>query len=195
MKAGMHIKGLEQAQRALKKEIDKLRTPHFALVGIHESAGMVEDGQMTVATLGAIQHFGADIDHPGGTRYVVGKDGKARFVSNSFVGPVSGITGPHKIKIPARRWLDVGAESGSREYLDAVREGIKEGQDSRRIMARVGVAAEGAIKQYITDLDSPPNKPSTIRRKGSSNPLIDTGNMRASVTSKVARKKPQEGIE
>ncbi len=158
MKAGMHIKGLEQAQRALKKEIDKLRTPHFALVGIHESAGMVDDGKMTVATLGAIQHFGND-------------------------------------RIPARRWLDRGAESGAKEYLDTVREGIKQGRDSRQIMASVGVEAEGAIKQYITDLDSPPNKPSTIRRKGSSNPLIDTGNMRASVTSKVARKKPQEGIE
>lgn len=190
----MSIKGLQATQRALKKEIDKLRTSHYALVGIHESAGQVEDGQMTTATLGAIQHFGADIDHPGGTRYVVGKDGKARFVSNSFVGPVSGITGPHKIKIPARRWLDVGAESGSREYLETIREGVEKGLDAKRIMENVGNEAVGAIKKYILDLKTPPNAPSTIRQKGSSNPLNDSGHMRNSVTYTVVRKKPKEGI-
>lgn len=155
---GMNIKGLQATKRALKKEIDKLRTPHYALVGIHQSAGMVKDEPMTVATLGAIQHFGNE-------------------------------------NIPARRWLDTGAETGTKEYLDTIREGIEEGLDSRQIMARVGVEAEGAIKQYITDLDTPPNNASTVKRKGSSNPLIDTGNMRASVTSTVERKKPKEGME
>lgn len=153
----MRITGLAATQRALKKEIDKLRTPHYALVGIHESAGQVKGGAMTVATLGAIQHFGND-------------------------------------DIPERPWLDKGAETGTKEYLDTIREGIEEGLDAKQIMARVGVEAEGAIRQYITDLDTPPNKPSTISRKGSSNPLIDTGNMRQSVTSTVVRKKPKEGI-
>lgn len=191
----MRITGLEATKRALKKEIDKLRTPHYALVGIHESAGATEDGAMTVATLGAIQHFGADIKHPGGTRYVIGKDGKAKFVSNDFTGPVAGVTQPHTITIPPRPWLDKGAESGAKEYLDTVREGIMDGLDAKRIMVRVGNEAEGAIKQYILDLNSPPNKPSTIQRKGSSNPLIDTGNMRESVTSVVVSRKPMEGME
>lgn len=155
---GMNIKGLQATKRALKKEIDKLRTPHYALVGIHESAGEVKDGQMTVATLGAIQHFGND-------------------------------------NIPARPWLDKGAETGTKEYLDTIREGIEEGLDSRQIMARVGVGAEGAIKKYILDLKTPPNKTSTTLKKGSSNPLIDTDNMLNSVTSIVARKKPKEGME
>lgn len=153
----MRITGLAATQRALKKEIDKLRTSHYALVGIHESAGQAKDSPMTMATLGAVQHFGND-------------------------------------DIPARRWLDTGAETGTKEYLDTIREGIEEGLDAKQIMARVGVEAEGAIRQYITDLDTPPNKPSTISRKGSSNPLIDTGNMRQSVTSTVVRKKPKEGI-
>lgn len=157
MATGMTIKGLQAVQRELEREVKKLRTPHYALVGIHESAGMVEGEPMTVATLGAIQHFGND-------------------------------------RIPARRWLDTGAESGTREYLDTIREGVADGLTAKQIMARVGVEAEGAIKQYITDLDTPPNKPSTIKRKGSSSPLIDTGNMRQSVTSKVVRKRPQEGL-
>lgn len=189
------IKGLQQAQAALKKEVDKLRTSHYALVGIHESAGQVEGGQMTVAQLGAIQHFGADIDHPGGTRYVVGKDGKAKFVSNSFNGPVSGVTQPHKITIPPRPWLDKGVESGAKEILETIQEGIAEGLDAKQVMSRAGQAAEGAVKQYIDDLKTPINAPSTKRRKkGNDNPLVDSGNMKQSVTSTVVRKKPQEGV-
>jgi phage gpG-like protein len=191
----LKVTGLQEVQQALKKELGKLRTPYYTLVGIHESAGMTDDGQMTVAKLGAIQHFGADINHPGGTRYVIGKDGKARFVSDDFVGPVSGVTGPHKITIPARPWLDVGAEAGAKEMLDTIQEGVEDGLNAKQIITRVGLTAEGAIKKYINELNTPPNAASTIRKKGSSNPLVDTGNMRESVVSTVVGKKPQEGLE
>ncbi|WP_198140943.1 phage virion morphogenesis protein [Polaromonas sp. JS666] len=52
----------------------------------------------------AIHQFGGTIKHPGGTRYVI-VDGMARFVSNSLVGPVSGVTKPHPIDMPARPML------------------------------------------------------------------------------------------
>lgn len=154
----MKITGLQDVQRALKKEVDKLRTPHYALVGIHESAGMTDDGQMTVARLGAIQHFGND-------------------------------------RIPARPWLDKGAAAGAKEYLDTIREGVEDGLNSRQIMANVGVEAVGAIRDYIDALKEPPNAPTTIRRKkGQDNPLVDSGNMRESVTSTVVRKRPKESL-
>lgn len=38
------------------------------------------------------------------------------------------------------------------------------------------------IKLYIRDLDSPPNHPFTIEQKGSSNPLIDSGNLVSSIS-------------
>lgn len=41
-----------------------------------------------------------------------------------------------------------------------------------------------AIKLYMRDLKSPPNHPYTIEQKGSSNPLIDTGNLLDSITWK-----------
>lgn len=53
------------------------------------------------------------------------------------------------------------------------------------VMRRLGVMAVGDIQAEITALRSPPNSPVTIARKGSSNPLIDTGEMRQSVTYKV----------
>lgn len=50
---------------------------------------------------------------------------------------------------------------------------------------RLGLRAEGDVKDFITDLQTPPNAPATIRRKGSSNPLIDTGHMRASIKHRI----------
>lgn len=56
---------------------------------------------------------------------------------------------------------------------------------SRAVGERVGSFAEGKVKRRIVDLRDPPNSPATIAAKGSSNPLIDTGHMRQSVTYKV----------
>lgn len=50
---------------------------------------------------------------------------------------------------------------------------------------KLGILAQGHIQAEIVALDSPPNSAVTIARKGSSNPLIDTGQMRQSVTWKV----------
>jgi hypothetical protein len=48
-----------------------------------------------------------------------------------------------------------------------------------------GTVAQDAIMQAIVDLQDPPNSPATIAKKGSSNPLIDTGHMRDSVTFEI----------
>lgn len=53
------------------------------------------------------------------------------------------------------------------------------------VMQRLGIKAVGDIQTEITALNSPPNSPTTIALKGSSNPLIDTGEMRQAVTYKV----------
>lgn len=45
----------------------------------------------------------------------------------------------------------------------------------------------GQIKDYMTKLSSPPNSSITANRKGSSNPLIDTGRLRQSITYRVVR--------
>lgn len=47
------------------------------------------------------------------------------------------------------------------------------------LLAKLGVFAQGAMRKYLRDLKEPPNAPSTIRAKGSSNPLIDTGQLLA----------------
>lgn len=49
----------------------------------------------------------------------------------------------------------------------------------------LGQMHEGHVKEKIVDLKEPPNAPSTIKKKGSSNPLIDTSQMLNSVRYKV----------
>ena len=49
----------------------------------------------------------------------------------------------------------------------------------------LGQFVENAVKAKITSLNEPPNAPSTIAKKGSSNPLVDTGQMKNSVTHRV----------
>jgi hypothetical protein len=82
------------------------------------------------------------------------------------------------------------------KYLQAMRAGVRaviaaavRGGDvaamKHSVLARLGAMAEGDLKAGVTSLDSPPNAPSTIRKKGSSKPLVDTGRLRASVTHEV----------
>lgn len=151
------ITGLQQAQDAIQKELAKIAGNKFVLVGIHEDAGMAEGEEFTMATLGAVQHYGND-------------------------------------RIPARRWLDVGVEEGTKEYLEIIQEGIASGESQERTLEKVGASAAGYAQQYMRDLKNPPNAPSTIKKKGSANPLIDTGRLVQSVTYTVTSKSPEEGL-
>ena len=59
------------------------------------------------------------------------------------------------------------------------------GMDPKQAMEVLGVKAEGDMKKTIGRGKFKPNSPKTIKRKGSAQPLIDTGRMRASVSHKV----------
>lgn len=52
----------------------------------------------------------------------------------------------------------------------------------------IGLEQENETKKTITDMKSPPNKKSTIAAKGSSHPLIDTGELRSKISSEVIKK-------
>lgn len=51
----------------------------------------------------------------------------------------------------------------------------------------VGEFTADLIRRKIVSLKSPPNAPSTIEAKGSSNPLVDSGQMKNAVTYEVNR--------
>lgn len=93
--------------------------------------------------------------------------------------------------IPERPFLDNAMRDNRTKYRAAMAKSarrILRGETSlRTVMSKLGIQAQGDIQEEITALREPPNAPSTIRQKGSSNPLIDSGRMRGAVTHQVER--------
>lgn len=97
-------------------------------------------------------------------------------------------------RIPARPWLDVGVASASHEVLDTIAEAIEDGEPMDVALNRVGLVAVAGVQNYMDELSSPANAPSTVKRKGTDNPLIDTGELKQSVNYKITNTKPSEGL-
>ncbi|MFL1558580.1 hypothetical protein [Pseudomonas sp. O11] len=192
--------GFQELQDELAKELNALKSNKVVTVGIHDEAGDVESGDLTMASLGATNEFGADIKHPGGTSYGYASKAAAdrdevRFLKTGKGYMELGVTQAHTINIPARPWLEPGVASATPEVLLTIQDGMEAGKSMDQILEAVGVVAAGKVKVYMTDLKTPPNAASTIRKKGSSNPLIDTGAMRQSVTHQVSIGPASEGLE
>jgi hypothetical protein len=49
-------------------------------------------------------------------------------------------------------------------------------------LEQIGAVVQGSIQARIARGIDPPNAPSTVARKGSSKPLVDTGQLRSSIT-------------
>lgn len=192
--------GFQELEDELSKELADLRSNKIVTVGIHEEAGDVESGDITMAGLGATHEFGADVKHPGGTSYGYASKAAAdrdevRFLKTGAGYMELGVTQPHNITIPARPWLEPGVQQATPKILQAIEAGLEADQSMDQILETVGVIAAGEVKVYMTQLRTPPNAESTVRMKGSDNPLIDTGAMRASVTHKVSGEPMSEGLQ
>jgi hypothetical protein len=57
--------------------------------------------------------------------------------------------------------------------------------DAEKALDLAGAAIAGQLRESIRNLTDPPLSPSTIRRKGSAKPLVDTGHMFNSVDHEV----------
>lgn len=97
--------------------------------------------------------------------------------------------GAPSIGVPERSFIRAGLEKNEKNIISQAdklaEQVIMNNVDSRGAMELLGTTTVGMIQEYTTSLSSPPLKPETIENKGSSNPLIDTGNMRDSITYKI----------
>jgi hypothetical protein len=195
------VKGVDQIKRELEDLVKRFDVP-MVTVGIHEDATDPPDGEINMATLGAVHEFGANIKHPGGTAYgykskAAAERGEVRFMKAGAGHIVLGTTKAHDINIPSRAFLQPGFESGVPEYTEVMAEGIEEateGGSMTKTLKKIGVLAVSKVQQFMTDLKAPANKPGTVKRKGSANPLIDTGLMRGSINFRIQPQKPEEGL-
>lgn len=93
--------------------------------------------------------------------------------------------------IPARTFLLNAIRDNRSKYVEALtisgKRILRGDVDVKQVMEKLGILAQGHVQMEITNLRTPPNARSTIKRKGSSNPLIDSGEMRQAVTYKVGR--------
>lgn len=93
--------------------------------------------------------------------------------------------------IPPRSFLRLPLEAKLGEWINKNRSRYMELMEQgnvRKFYVGMGLAAEGIIDEaFVTSGFGswPPDKPETVKRKGSSMPLLDTGQLRASITSKV----------
>ena len=84
-------------------------------------------------------------------------------------------------RIPPRPFLQNAQKSAVARCNKLVQARMEENEDLEQIAKEIGLVLQDEIKQQITRGQFVPNAPATIRRKGSSRPLIDTGNLRQSV--------------
>jgi len=96
----------------------------------------------------------------------------------------------YQIVIPARPFMRYAATQVAKKAPDVQRSIAKRmaaGKlDPRQGLAQIGMFMEGEIVDSIKNGGWEPNAPSTIAKKGFDKPLIDTGQMWQSVTSKVS---------
>lgn len=131
----------------------------YSLVGVQgaQAAANVQNTDLTYAQLARIHEFGTVIK----TKYAI-------------------------IRIPARSFLQGTID----KYADAIQKRatafgqgvLMDAFSVEQALELIGEYVVGLIRQRMADGIPPPNAPSTIKRKGSSKPLIDSGGLRASIS-------------
>ncbi len=120
-------------------------------VGVHRSTGQHGDSDKSVAFIATCNEFG--------------------------------------LGVPERSFMRSTLFENERKYKNRLAKVIKravEGESGRQwspdmLMGLLAQSVQDDIKRKITEIQDPPNAQETINRKGSSNPLIDTGQMRDSI--------------
>ena len=93
------------------------------------------------------------------------------------------------IKIPERSFLRSGHDENAERVLDQTSRVIKQVLIGKMsvddVLDLYGQQMATAIKIYMRDLSNPANHPYTIEKKGSSNPLVDSGGLIESIVWKI----------
>ena len=153
----------------LVRELNYLAT-HKVHIGIFADAS--RDGAVPMLVIAAANEFGAKIPKR-----------QARFEDLDDENPEKWVIIPERSYL--RAWFDENVDvlqATMERLLGQVVEGKISG---RAALETIGGYVVTQVQAYMVDLKTPPNAPSTIARKGSSNPLIDTGQLKDAITWRV----------
>lgn len=154
---------------------------------VHKDAGI------TNAQLGAVHEYGATIQHPGGTSFSSDFTNGNRFIKNADVADHDnvGVTGAHVIVIPARSFMRSTMDA-NHMYAADIDKAVKAILDGKlhedRALDLIGAKAASDVMRTIEKGIPVPLAASTIKRKGSSKPLIDNKDLLRSITHAVVDK-------
>lgn len=84
-----------------------------------------------------------------------------------------------------RAWFDENQEFIAETLRSQLKLVIAGKLTAEKAGNRIALACEGSMKQRISRGIPPPNAPATIERKGSSKPLIDTGQLRNAIRGRA----------
>lgn len=90
--------------------------------------------------------------------------------------------------IPSRPFMRQTADKHGKawgSFAQRATNRVIDGMGAEQAKELIGNRAEGDMKKMVTQGDFVPNAPNTIKQKGSSTPLIDTGRMRNSISHRV----------
>ena len=92
--------------------------------------------------------------------------------------------------IPERPFMRPTVQNNGKKYSDMMGAGLgdiaRDKTNAEKVLGTLGAVATSDVQKQIRDGKFEPNSEKTIKRKGSSKPLIDTGNMRQSITWELA---------
>lgn len=93
------------------------------------------------------------------------------------------------VKIPERSFLRAGHDQYIDEVAKRTEKALQSWADGKitddELLDLIGQQLSSKIKTFARNLNSPPNGGATTETKGSSNPLVDTGQMIESITWRV----------
>ncbi|HED5364335.1 hypothetical protein [Campylobacter jejuni] len=111
----------------------------------------------------------------------------AKYENGEYVASVAKTQEYGNLKIPARPFFRTAIQKNQAKWLNIFKNQDLVNQDLELSLNQVGEIARGDIISSIMQTNTPPNAEATIKAKGSSKPLIDTGFMRSSVNFRVVK--------
>lgn len=178
------VTGGDQAAALMDVIKSKLRAAGVLHVGFLETE-TYPDG-LPVAQVAFWNEFGATVDIPAHQTTVYrsikangdfNKNGQFVHRKNSNYATVHDVPA-HQIVIPARPFFRKMIETNKAGWSLACANMMKANDyDVNRVLNLMGEGMKNQLTTSIIEFSDPPNARSTIAKKGSANPLIDTGIM------------------